>query len=214
MCEPYFALSVTERCNPNADIAFLVDSSGSISRENYEKVKTFVSNLAASFNISPGGSRVAVVLYSTGATTAIKFDDFTSADSFERAVKLLKHERGFTRIDLALQRTYYDLFGRRGSSRYEVPKIAFLITDGKQTEDSQALSLGKMARLIKDQRVRIVAIGVGKQVETQELMTIATNEKDVIQADTFDNLLEKVQPIAESACESFLGNSPLFITEK
>ena len=157
---------------------------------------------------------MAVVLYSTGATTAIKFDDFTSADSFERAVKLLKHERGFTRIDLALQRAYYDLFGRRGSSRYEVPKIAFLITDGKQTEDSQALSLGKMARLIKDQRVRIVAIGVGKQVETQELMTIATNEKDVIQADTFDDLLEKVQPIAESACESFLGNSPLFITEK
>lgn len=45
-------------------------------------------------------------------------------------------------------------------------------------------------------------------------MTIATNEKDVIQADTLDDLLEKVQPIAESACESFLGNSPLFITEK
>ena len=186
-----------------------MDSSGSISSTNYRKVKTFVATLAASFNISTGGSRVAVVLYSTGATTAIKFDDFTSADSFERAVQLLKHERGYTRIDLALQRAYYDLFSRRGSARYDVPRIVFLLTDGEQTKDPQALSLARMARLIKDQQVRIIAIGIGKEVQTQELMTIATNEKDVIQADVFDDLLDKVQPLTQSACESFLGNTLL-----
>ena len=188
------------------DVAFLVDSSGSISGKNYRKVKEFVSNLASNFNISPGGSRAAVVLYSTQATTEIKFTDYTSSESFAAAVQRLKHQRGYTRIDLALQRTYYDLFGLRGTSRYNVPKIAFVLTDGEQTKDPNAIPLARASRLIKDQQVRLIAIGVGEKVNREELKSIAGNDKDVILT-TFDDLLATVEPLTKSACEGFLGKT-------
>lgn len=192
--------SQTEKCNPNVDVAFLIDSSGSISATNYRKVKTFVANLAANFNISPGGSRAAVVLYSTDASTDIKFTDFTSSATFARAVQRLTHQRGSTRIDRALQRAYYDLFSPRADSRYDVQKIAFLLTDGEQTPSNGAVSLDRAARRIKNEGVRIVAIGVGENVKKEELNSIASSDQDVILADTFDSLLEEVEPLTISVC--------------
>lgn len=195
--------SQTEKCNPNVDVAFLIDSSGSISGKNYRKVKTFVANLAANFNISPRGSRAAVVLYSTGASTDIKFTDFTSSESFGRAVQQLRHHRGFTRIDLALQRAYYDLFSPRADSRYDVPKLAFLLTDGEQTPSPGAIPLDRAARFLKNEGVRLITIGIGKNVKEEELKSIASSDKDVILAETFDGLLEEVEPLTKSACEGF-----------
>ena len=195
--------SQTEKCNPNVDVAFLIDSSGSISGKNYRKVKTFVANLAANFNISPRGSRAAVVVYSTGASTDIKFTDFTSSESFGRAVQQLTHQRGFTRIDLALQRAYYDLFSPRADSRYDVPKIAFLLTDGEQTPSPGAMPLDRTAGFLKNEGVRLITIGIGNNVKEEELKSIASSDKDVILADTFDGLLEEVDPLTKSACEGF-----------
>ena len=198
-----FNFSYTEKCSPNVDVAFLVDSSGSISSRNYRKVKTFVANLAAKFNISPRGSRAAVVLYSTSASTVIKFTDFTSSQSFTSAVQSLEHQRGFTRIDLALQRAYYDLFNRRATSRYDVPKLAFVLTDGEQTQSPGAIPLKRASRFLKDVGVRLITIGIGSNVNKNELKTIASSDKDVITADTFDDLLAQVEPLTKSACEGF-----------
>ena len=195
--------SQTEKCSPNVDVAFLIDSSGSISGRNYRKVKTFVTNLAENFNISPRGSRAAAVLYSTGASTEIKFTDFTSSESFGSAVQQLQHQRGITRIDLALQRAYYDLFSPRADSRYDVPKIAFLLTDGEQTPSPGAMPLDRAARFLKNEGVRLVTIGIGKNVKVEELKSIASSDKDVVLADTFDGLLDEVEPLFKSACEGF-----------
>lgn len=162
-----------------------------------------MANLAAKFNISPRGSRAAVVLYSTSASTVIKFTDFTSSQSFASAVQRLEHQRGFTRIDLALQRAYYDLFNRRATSRYDVPKLAFLLTDGEQTQTPGAIPIDRTARFLKDDGVRLITIGVGSNVNKNELRTIASSDKDVITADTFDDLLAQVEPLTKRACEGF-----------
>ncbi len=162
-----------------------------------------MGNLAANFNIAPRGSRAAVVLYSTGASTVIQFEDFTSSVSFASAVQRLEHQRGFTRIDLALQRAYYDLFNRRATSRYDVPKLAFVLTDGEQTEAPGAIPLDRAARFLKDVGVRLITIGIGNNVKRDELKAIASSDKDVILADTFDGLLAQVKPLTKAACEGF-----------
>lgn len=203
----FFCLFVfqTGKCSPDVDVAFLVDSSGSISFRNYRKVRTFVSDLAAKFNISPGGSRAAVVVYSTTASTEIRFRDHTSPESFARAVQGLRHQRGFTRIDLALQRAFFDLFGRRGTARFLVPKLAFVLTDGEQTPASNAIPLERASGWLKNAGVRLIAIGIGKNVKEEELKTIASSDKDVIITDSFDGLLKEVDPLTKAACEGIEG---------
>ena len=192
------------------DVAFLIDSSGSISFRNFRKVKNFVVELASKFDISPGGSRAAVVVYSTRATTRIRFTDHSTYGSFANAVQSLRHERGYTRIDLALQRAYFDVFGPRGKPRFLVPKIAFVLTDGEQTRAPKQKSLDEVSDLLKKRGVRIISIGIGKRVNKNQLTVIASSEKDVVIAESFDGLVSEVEPLFQSACK---GNEGWFILE-
>lgn len=192
------------------DVAFLVDSSGSISFRNFRKVKNFVVELASKFDISPGGSRAAVVVYSTRATTRIRFTDHSTYGSFANAVQRLRHERGYTRIDLALQKANLDVFGPRGKSRFLVPKIAFVLTDGEQTRNGNELSLEEVSDRLKKKGVRIISIGIGKRVDKSQLTVIASSEKDVVIAESFDGLVSEVEPLFQSACK---GNEGWFILE-
>lgn len=192
------------------DVAFLVDSSGSISFRNFRKVKNFVVELASKFDISPGGSRAAVVVYSTRATTRIRFTDHSTYGSFANAVQRLRHERGYTRIDLALQKANLDVFGPRGKSRFLVPKIAFVLTDGEQTRNGNELSLEVVSDRLKKKGVRIISIGIGKRVDKSQLTVIASSEKDVVIAESFDGLVSEVEPLFQSACK---GNEGWFILE-
>ena len=192
------------------DVAFLVDSSGSISFRNFRKVKNFVVELASKFDISPGGSRAAVVVYSTRATTRIRFTDHSTYGSFANAVQSLRHERGYTRIDLALQKAYFDVFSLRGKPRFLVPKIAFVLTDGEQTRAPKQKSLDEVSDLLKKRGVRIISIGIGKRVNKNQLTVIASSEKDVVIAESFDGLVSEVEPLFQSACK---GNEGWFILE-
>ena len=192
------------------DVAFLVDSSGSISFRNFRKVKNFVVELASKFDISPGGSRAAVVVYSTRATTRIRFTDHSTYGSFANAVQRLRHERGYTRIDLALEKAYLDVFGSRGKSRFLVPKIAFVLTDGEQTKTGNELSLEVVSDRLKKKGVRVISIGIGKRVDKSQLTVIASSEKDVVIAESFDGLVSEVEPLFQSACK---GNEGWFILE-
>ena len=192
------------------DVAFLVDSSGSISFRNFRKVKNFVVELASKFDISPGGSRAAVVVYSTRATTRIRFTDHSTYGSFANAVQSLRHERGYTRIDLALEKAYFEVFGPRGKPRFLVPKIAFVLTDGEQTRAPKQIPLDEVSDLLKKRGVRIISIGIGKRVNKNQLTVIASSEKDVVIADSFDGLVSEVEPLFQSACK---GNEGWFILE-
>lgn len=107
-------------------------------------MKQFVSRMASLFNISPTGTRVAVLLYSNEARTEIDFGSYSTHSSFRDAVTRLSHQRGLTRIDRALKVAYDDLFGPTGSSRRGVQKIAVLITDGKQTPAVDAVPLNQV----------------------------------------------------------------------
>lgn len=195
-----------EKCATVVDVAFLVDSSGSIRFRDYRKMKTFVSKMVEKFKISPAGSRAAVVQYSTEATTVIRFGVYTNSQAFERAVQGLRHERGYTRIDLALTRAYYDLFSARVNARFLVPKIAFVLTDGEQTKRFSYTPLDEASQRLKDVGVLLIAIGIGKSVKREELEQIASSERDVIIAKSFDDLLPAVESLIQTACEDIEGN--------
>ncbi|KAK2549079.1 hypothetical protein P5673_030581 [Acropora cervicornis] len=62
------AASASKSCNTSVDLAFIIDSSASISRRNYVKVKNFVKYVARGFGISPSESRAGIVLFSSNAS--------------------------------------------------------------------------------------------------------------------------------------------------
>lgn len=129
------------------------------------------------------------------------FGEHSSWDAFSNAVLDLDHQRGLTRIDRALQLASRDLFGPGGSARRGVQKIAVVLTDGKQTVSSDAQPLDIASEPLREEGVYIFAIGIGKEVDRKELRLMTENDADVVVADSFDDLRNRVDTLGKSACE-------------
>lgn len=181
---------------------FAVHSSRSLTPSNYRKEKEFVKRLAATLNIAPGRSRIALILYSNFATAAVRLDEEKTLTSFDNLVDGLPHERGVTRIDRALKlaRSIFDSNGvitRRG-----LPKIFILLTDGKQTVARDALTLDEAARPLHEADVKILVVGMGSNVDVEELQAVAVDKEDVFLAPSFDNLVSLSGSLSKIMCEA------------
>ena len=108
---PFFFLSSEFVCKAAADVAFIVDSSGSISRCNWVKMLRFLKYMVKAFNVGPHKTHVAVVAYSTGAKVEFRFNRLTCSAVTEEG--------------------YYDLYvglGTREVSRILI-KLCCLLTE-------------------------------------------------------------------------------------
>ena len=190
----YLSLSLIQAqvCTASVDIIYLMDSS--VSAGDFEKQRDFVRDLARIFSL--GASRAAVVTYDDKATVRINFDDFDSTFEFANAIDRISQiqTQGGSRIDLALKKTS-DMFK---SARINVPKVLIALTNGSHTEDSMALS--QPVQLLRDQNVRIFAVGIGSNVDINKLKSLVESDADAFLVDLFVDLLRKSQTFADNTC--------------
>ena len=182
-------------------MVFAVHSSRSLTPSNYRKEKELVKRVAATLNIAPGRSRIALILYSNFATAAVRLDEEKTLASFDNLVDGLPHERGVTRIDRALKLAR-SIFESNGVTRRGVPKIFILLTDGKQTVAQDALTLADAARPLHETDVKIFVVGMGNKVDVEELQTVALDKEDVLLAPSFENLVSLSGSLSKTMCES------------
>ena len=196
-----FFLLAYKQCSGIADVIFAVHSPESLSPLNYRKEKEFVKRAATTLNIAPGRTRVALILYSNFATVSAELGEKATIDSFINLVDGLSHERGETRIDRALKLSR-SLFDSSGATRRGVPRILILLTNGKQTTASDALSLKEAARPLHEAGVRILTVGIGQDVDENELREIARTAEDVFVAPSYDDLVKLSGSVSKVACEA------------
>ena len=91
-------------------------------------MKAFVKLITHEFDISPSGTHVAAIAYSTRAQIVFKFNTLKGSDLNEENVSNLidgmPHQRGFTFIDRGLRLAARDVFIDRAGMRVEVPKVS------------------------------------------------------------------------------------------
>ena len=79
------------------------------------------------FDISPTGTHVALIEYSTRASVQLKFNDFSKAQlnavNVKRKIQGLPHTRGYTYIDKALTLADSDIFSESNGMRPGVSKV-------------------------------------------------------------------------------------------
>ena len=124
----FFLLFLAEKdCNIVVDIAFIVDSSGSISRRNWKRMQAFLKDMVQEFHSGPFGARFAIVVYSTNAEVSLKFNDLQNNTEYNQKIMEvidgLRHQRGFTFIDKALKLTRQEVFTVASGMRPNVQKV-------------------------------------------------------------------------------------------
>ena len=192
---------VKPTCDAKVDVAFILDSSGSL-RNDYGKEKDFLKTLAGAFGVSQSGSRAGVVTFSYYTEHSIKLSDHDDLASFNAAVDKIPLMGSTTRIDKALRLTQKEMFTLANGARAGVPKVLILLTDGSQTQDAGAENPGEVAAELRKEGVNILVVGIGKGVNATELENIAGKAENSYTATTFDDLLASdfVKKVKEDTC--------------
>ena len=168
------------------DIGFLLDTSGSISRDSYILEKEFVANIAERLSISENGNHYGVVLFGAYANVEIPFNRYFDLSTFQRAVLSMPQSGSITRIDRGLYKVYSELFRDKRDHRENAKKILFLLTDGEQSIGSDVLNNKLIADTLRYTGVSLIIIGVGSDVKPEDLLKI---DENVYLARNFEELI-------------------------
>ena len=98
-------------------MAIVLDSSASVTQEEFARIKKFASDLAKHFKISKDRTRVAAFSFSQYVHTGRNFNDEASMESVLKAIEGLPYEGSSTRIDFALEKLLGQTFTKVGGAR-------------------------------------------------------------------------------------------------
>jgi len=185
-----------------------MDASTSIGPYDFQKERDFVKAVADAFTFAQDQAIAGVVSYSTIADIEIPLGQHMSSTRFQLAVDQIPYIKGQTRIDKALKRTHEDLFR---ASRRGFPKVMIILTDGVQTPDPDAVPLDRAVAPLHRDGVRVFAVGVGSQINKDELRLLVQRDNDVFLATNFDDLLKKTYEIAQRTCPAGKAEIYLFV---
>lgn len=186
-------------CPARADVAFLLDSSGSVGRENFNKLLTFTTRIIDELNIDRNGTSVAMVTYNTVARVWFHLHEFKRKDELINTIMGIRYHYGDTNTAQGLWLLRDSVFKLPQGDRQEAQNIAILLTDGvSNVRDWMTLT---EAHAAKDANIHILAVGIGLH-DTQEIRAVASHPADVnmMLVDDFDALDGIVDPIVAAIC--------------
>jgi len=176
------------------DLGFLIDASGSLYNDNYNREKEFVNQMIDKQMIGGEKTRISVMSYSKSATVHIKFTDFFDKSQLKAAVKNIPYESLNTRIDKALALAKSEMFTEANGARPYARRVAVLLTDGQQSREADSQDVGKVAKSLQDSDVEIFAVGIGPEIDFVQLNEIVSQPSSVFFAADFDRLLKEIAP--------------------
>ncbi|XP_069814430.1 collagen alpha-6(VI) chain-like [Dendropsophus ebraccatus] len=172
----------TKACqNVEADVMFLVDSSGSIGEDNYKKMKVFMKNLVNKTEIGPDKVQFGIVQFSDDSMEVLQLNkNGTKATIWEAIDKMRYMGRG-TYTGKALE--YVSQYFRENKgARPKVEKFLILITDGQAQDDVKLQS-----ESLRNSSVNIISVGIFNANKTQ-LLEISGKIEQVHYLETFETL--------------------------
>ena len=184
---------------------FLLDTSSNLlSTKNFENQKLFIQRIISRFNST--NSRINIIPYSNIPHEAkILTTEGKSIGEFAelvRNVQLLMG--GCTRHDLALNKSYNYFLSQGGPTGAQ--RVLVLLTTGKQPQHPQMspeyIPIEGITVLLKEAKVITFAIGIGDNVQAQDLENIANEPSKVILFESFDNVTEDAMIVYKEICKA------------
>ncbi|KAK3587077.1 hypothetical protein CHS0354_014950 [Potamilus streckersoni] len=179
-----------------ADIVFLVDSSVSQGRDNFNKQLDFIKEFVKSVYIGPTFVQVSVITFSFHARVEFNLTKYLENQTLLDAIDQIQYNPGSTNTGSALRAAREEVLP---DNRTNVKKRIIILTDG-MSSDKREMKI--QAQLLKDAGVHIVAIGIGSEVLHEELLEMASDYRDVFTVSTFDGLYSIRRKIGRYVCEA------------
>ncbi|XP_008527843.1 matrilin-4 isoform X1 [Equus przewalskii] len=188
------------RCREgHVDLVLLVDGSKSVRPQNFELVKRFVNQIVDFLDVSPEGTRVGLVQFSSRVRTEFPLGRYGTAAEVKQAVLAVEYMERGTMTGLALRHMVEHSFSEAQGARpraLNVPRVGLVFTDGRSQDD-----ISVWAARAKEEGIVMYAVGVGKAVE-EELRKIASEpaELHVSYSPDFGTMTHLLENLKGSIC--------------
>ena len=192
------------------DVGFVLDVSGSLGPDDWITETSFTKKRARRIDISPTGGRAAVTIFDSSAWLKIKFSDHLSYGDFEKAVERLPYKGGGTSISTALDVALNQMFQEPNGMRNDSHKELILITDGH----SDASNYDILANDFQTQNIKVIVLGVGGDIDKDNLRRLVTDDKNLYIATNFEDLKVKsfADNVGEAICQGIFMHTCLLYT--
>ncbi|MEE6466246.1 hypothetical protein FKM82_006883 [Ascaphus truei] len=164
-----------------ADIIFLVDSSGSIHYDDYEKMKEFIVLMVTETEIRPDRVQIGLIQFSSTTKEEFPLNRYGRKSEIKTAITDIKQMKQGTQTGSALTFAL-PYFGATKGGRANAKQYLIVITDGEAQDKVE-----QPAKAMRDKGIIIYAIGV-LNANNSQLMEIAGKQDKVFYADNFDGL--------------------------
>ncbi|XP_062619722.1 collagen alpha-1(XII) chain-like isoform X5 [Saccostrea cucullata] len=165
------------------DLIFILDRSWSLrSPENFQKELSFVADVVSVLDFSK--SRVSVITFSDDADLNIQFNEYRTLSSFQNAIRTLPWVGGNTYTHKAIEMMLSE-YNSHIQTRAGITTIGVIITDGGSTDPYK---LEDVVKVVHNDRIEMYAIGVGDEVNRQELEMLATGYDHVFLLNDLNSL--------------------------
>lgn len=187
--------------NRESDIVFLLDSSNSQGPENFEDQKNFVSTFITRYTPGLGdqGVQISVVTFESNVHNQFDLNAYVNKSDILAAIQQIPFTPGNTLTDKALEYVVDHSFSNASGDRPEANNILVILTDGQSTDKNQTVV---EADRLHHTSTRVIAIGIGNGIDSQELLDIASSPNLVFNVDTFAALPTIEAQIGEVTCIS------------
>ncbi|KAK1791235.1 hypothetical protein P4O66_013255, partial [Electrophorus voltai] len=196
--EVIFKICNTECKRPElVDIIFLVDVAGSINKESFQSMKSFMETLVSKSEVGAKRVRIGTITYADQPQSEFTLIQYSSKAEVLKSISELRSLGGRRNTAQALKYSLsYFAAGHGGRRAQNIPQVLLLITDGPVAD---TYDLTDWPVDLKDSEVNMFAIGVAGARE-DELRSITLNNQRAFYVDTYQDLEALYKPITQELC--------------
>ncbi|CAG5135397.1 unnamed protein product, partial [Candidula unifasciata] len=199
ICDATF-IFVSPGCkSSSADVIFLMDSSSSIWKPDFNKQIKFLQQVISSFTIGKHATRVGVIAYSDAPITLVSLSDKQTHEYIHQALANAPYITGGTNTAFAIKHAR-KLFKSSGGARYDAAHVIIILSDGQSNNLKETIAEASHAH---SDGVYIFSIGIGNKTEAEELMALASDPDDqfVFHVNDYEALSEIKELLAIKTCD-------------
>ena len=180
-------------------MAFVLDSSGSITNDKWIELLQFIQKLVEEMSHNSDNLRFSCVVFSTNANVEFDLGTYSGTQDVINHIDKIRFRGGWTNTAEALRVLQDDIFSSRNGDRTDVQDLAIILTDGKATRNVEYTI--PYANEAKRKGITILTIGIGPEVDINELEGIATRPDYVELSPDYHKLNAYTKYLVGSACK-------------
>lgn len=175
-------------CSSTGDVIFILDTSGSVGRDNFYRMLNFTWSTVKELEVDSGNYRVGLMTFSDRANREFNLNSYTNKEDLKKAISRTTYIYGRTNTADAFLMARQDMFVQSYGDRPDVPNVIVVITDGESNINNMRTIPEAMT--LKRAGVTIITVAVGYADSSAELFGITSNpvRDNLIRVENFDSL--------------------------